>query len=102
MELDHLEQAVGDGPCITALREMSPVIIEDVTSDLRWPELNRRFAAAGVNSSLGIPLEISGDASAALNFFASEPEAFTADVYQQGCGVCRCGAQYPGPFCPYR
>ncbi len=86
VELDHLEQAVGDGPCITALREMSPVIIEDVTSDFRWPELNRRFAAAGVNSSLGIPLEISGDASAALNFFASEPGAFTADVYDKAVG----------------
>ena len=86
VELDHLEQAIGDGPCITALREMSPVIIDDVSADLRWPELNRKFAEMGVNSSLGVPLDISGDASAALNFFASDPGAFTANVYEKAVG----------------
>ena len=86
VELDHLEQAIGDGPCITALREMSPGIVEDVASDFRWPELNRKFAATGVKSSLGIPLEISGDARAALNFFASEPGALTANVYDKAVG----------------
>ncbi len=77
MELDQLEQSIGDGPCIKALREMSPVVIDDVSSDLRWPELNRKFAETNVHSSLGVPLEISSEASAALNFFASKPGAFT-------------------------
>ena len=81
LELDQLEQAFGDGPCITALRAMSPVFLNDVTSDLRWPGLNRQFAERGVYSSLGVPLEISGGANAALNFFASKPAAFTPDVY---------------------
>lgn len=83
VELDQLEQAIGDGPCIKALRKMSPVMIDDVSSDPRWPELNRKFAEAGVYSSLGVPLEISGDASAALNFFASTPGAFTPDVFEK-------------------
>ncbi|SFT91898.1 GAF and ANTAR domain-containing protein [Arthrobacter sp. ov118] len=86
VELDQMEQAIGDGPCITALRQMSPVVIDDVSSDLRWPELNRKFAEAGVYSSLGVPLEISGDASAALNFFASRPGAFTPNVYDKAVG----------------
>jgi ANTAR domain/GAF domain len=86
IELDEIEQAVGDGPCMRALREMSPVIIDDVSEDPRWPELNRRFAGAGVRSSLGVPLEISGEASAALNFFASKPRVFTANVYDKAVG----------------
>lgn len=86
VELDKMEQAVGDGPCIAALREMSPVAIEDVTSDQRWPELMRKFAEANVHSSLGVPLEISSGASAALNFFASKPTAFTRDVYDKALG----------------
>lgn len=86
VELDQLEQAVGNGPCIQALREMSPVVISDVSSDLRWPELNRKFAEMGVYSSLGVPLEISGHASAALNFFASKPDAFTPNVYDKAVG----------------
>ena len=79
----QIEQAVGDGPCITALREISPVVIDDVATDTRWPELNRKFADANVHSSLGVPLEISGEASAALNFFASRPGVFTPDVSDQ-------------------
>jgi len=86
IELDQLEQEVGDGPCIKALRDMSPVIIDDVASDQRWPELNRKFAEAGVYSSLGVPLEISEGASAALNFFASKPGVFTPNVYDKALG----------------
>jgi hypothetical protein len=86
VELDELEQAVGDGPCLKALREMSPVIIDDVSADSRWPELNRKFAEANVRSSLGVPLEINSEASAALNFFASKPSVFTANVYDKAVG----------------
>jgi hypothetical protein len=86
VELDELEQAVGDGPCLKALREMSPVIIDDVSADSRWPELTRRFAEANVRSSLGVPLEINSEASAALNFFASKPSVFTANVYDKAVG----------------
>jgi hypothetical protein len=85
-ELDQIEQAVGDGPCVKALREMSPVTIDDVASDPRWPELARRYAEAGVLSSLGVPLEISNESSAALNFFATKPGVFTANVYDKALG----------------
>lgn len=86
VQLDQLEQAIGDGPCLKALREMSTVLIEDVSSDLRWPELNRKFVEANVHSSLGVPLQISSEASAALNFFASKPRAFTPTVYAKAKG----------------
>lgn len=86
VELDKVEQAVGDGPCIKALREMSPVIVDDVLTDPRWPELNRKLAEANIRSSLGVPLEISREASVALNFFASKPGMFTASVYEKALG----------------
>ncbi|MDQ0767899.1 hypothetical protein QF031_000648 [Pseudarthrobacter defluvii] len=86
VELDEIEQDLGDGPCIAALRQMTPVVIDHVAADKRWPELDRSFADAGVHSSLGIPLEISGTARAALNFFASKPRAFTPDVYDKALG----------------
>jgi hypothetical protein len=86
IELDRIEQAIGDGPCVRALKEMSPVIIDDVASDSRWPELNKKFAEFGVYSSLGVPLEINSEASAALNFFASRPGVFTPNVYDKAVG----------------
>lgn len=86
VELDHLEQALGDGPCIQALREMSPVIVDDVSRDGRWKEYNRKLAERNVHSTLGVPLEITGDANAALNFFAAKPGVFTADLYKKAVG----------------
>lgn len=86
VELDEVEQAVGDGPCIKAMREMSPVIVDDVTTDPRWPALNRKLAEANIRSSLGVPLEISSEARVALNFFASKPGVFTAGVYEKALG----------------
>jgi GAF domain-containing protein len=86
VEIDRLEQAIGDGPCIAALREMSPVIIDDGATDPRWPALTKKFTEMGVHSSLGIPMEISEEASAALNFFASKPGAFTPDVFDKAVG----------------
>ncbi|TQJ59571.1 GAF domain-containing protein [Arthrobacter sp. SLBN-83] len=86
IELDHIEQELGDGPCVRALREMAPVIIDDVDRDPRWQTLNQKLAEHGVRSTLGVPLEITGDASAALNFFATKPGVFTADVYDKAVG----------------
>ncbi|TLM81811.1 GAF and ANTAR domain-containing protein [Pseudarthrobacter sp. NamE5] len=86
IELDQVEQALGDGPCILALREMSPVMIDDVARDPRWPSFNQKLAEANVHSSLGVPLEITRDARAALNFFAAKPGTFTAEVYDKAVG----------------
>jgi hypothetical protein len=75
---------------------MAPVVIDDISSDLRWPELNQKFAEVNVHSSLGVPLEISREASAALNFFASKPGAFTPNVYEKAVGFA--AAAHPTPF----
>lgn len=86
VELDLIEQALGDGPCIRALREMVPVLIDDVGQDTRWTMYSQELARRGVQSTLGVPLEIGGDASAALNFFATKPGVFTPDVYDKAAG----------------
>lgn len=86
LELDLIEQALGDGPCIRALREMAPVLIDDVARDPRWTKYNQELGRRGVQSTLGVPLEISSEASAALNFFATKPGVFTADVYDKAAG----------------
>ncbi|UKA74903.1 GAF and ANTAR domain-containing protein [Arthrobacter sp. FW306-07-I] len=86
IEIDHIEQELGDGPCVRALREMAPVIIDDVDRDPRWLPLNQKLAEYNVHSTLGVPLEITDDARAALNFFATKPGVFTADVYDKAVG----------------
>jgi hypothetical protein len=81
IELDHIEQRVGDGPCIRALFTMAPELLNDVQTDDRWPEYQKRLAENGVYSTIGVPLDIGEGASAALNFFGPTPGLFTPELF---------------------
>lgn len=79
-ELDRLEQALGDGPCLASLETMRPVVLADVHTDTRWPEFQKILADNGCRSVLGVPLALDDSQAAALNFFSSEPGVFTDAV----------------------
>ena len=84
--LDRIEQAIGDGPCIEALRSKTVVLLADVDTDPRWPDYQVQLAAQGVRSMLGVPLEIGADAAAALNYFAANTGVFTRDIITEAAG----------------
>jgi transcriptional regulator with GAF, ATPase, and Fis domain len=84
--LDRIEQSLGDGPCIAALRAKAVVLLADVDTDARWPDYQRQLAAHGCRSTLGVPLEIGQDAAAALNFFASGTGLFTEEIAAEAAG----------------
>ncbi|CAI3802761.1 GAF and ANTAR domain-containing protein [Pseudarthrobacter sp. MM222] len=84
--LDRIEHNIGDGPCIAALRSKAVVLLADVDTDPRWPAYQRELAAQECHSTLGVPLEIGEDASAALNFFASDTGIFTDEIIKEAAG----------------
>ena len=84
--LDRIEQSMGEGPCIEALRTKSVVLLADVDADPRWPAYQLQLASHGCRSTLGVPLEIGEDAAAALNFFGSETGIFTEEVIKEAAG----------------
>ena len=86
VRLDRLEQALGDGPCIASLEVMSPMVLADAATDKRWPEYQKVLAEHGCRSALGVPLALDEHQSAALNFFAAEPDIFAPDVIQRAEG----------------
>jgi GAF domain-containing protein len=83
VELDRIEQQVGDGPCIAALKVKQPVLLADVRTDPRWPDYQQRLIEEGVQSVLGVPLELSQGATAALNFFSPVTDAFSKAVIDE-------------------
>jgi GAF domain-containing protein len=85
--LDRIEQSLGEGPCIEALRTKTVVLLADVDTDPRWPEYQAQLAAHGCRSTLGVPLEIGDDSTAALNFFAPATGVFTAEVVSEAAGL---------------
>lgn len=86
VELDQIEQAVGDGPCIRALFTMAPELLDDVRTDGRWPEYQKQLAEHGVYTTLGVPLDIGEGASAAINFFGPAPGLFTPELFDRAVG----------------
>jgi GAF domain-containing protein len=81
--LDKLEQDLGQGPCLTSLEIMKPVLLADVARDSRWPEYQKLLKENGCGSVLGVPLALDNNHAAALNFFASGPGVFTDAVVQR-------------------
>ena len=81
--LDKIEQSIGDGPCIEALRIKAPVLLSNMETDPRWPAYRDALAAEGCLGTLGVPLELGEESAAALNFFAFSSGVFTDSVIQE-------------------
>ena len=81
MDADELQYERGYGPCMDAGRAGLVMLIEDMTTDERWPDYTRHASEHGVGSSLSIPLPLQSSTIGALNIYAGRPHAFgEADV----------------------
>jgi hypothetical protein len=89
VHLDRIEQQVGEGPCIDALKLNAPVLLADVRTDPRWPVYRERLFEERVLSALGVPLDLSDDATAALNFFAPTTGVFTEPTVNEAVKFAR-------------
>jgi GAF domain-containing protein len=79
-QLDELQYADGDGPCLEALRTAVPVFVTDMTTDKRWPDYLRHAVDTGARSSMSYPLLSDGRSIGAINFYAFEPLAPRIDL----------------------
>lgn len=75
--LDELQNSYGDGPCLTALRERTRILVPDVHSDDRWPEYFRATAASGVSSMLAVPMDVKNTGQAVLNLYSPRVLGFS-------------------------
>lgn len=77
--LDEVQYDFGEGPCLAAAREGRLVYLPDTLEESRWPDYRKAAAEAGVRSALGVPLDLGGEATAALDVYSDRPHAFDAD-----------------------
>ena len=77
--MDDLQYAYGDGSCLTAMRTGKTVYVADVSMEQRWPQYAQAVAAHGIGSILGVPLQLEGDSSAALNVYSSAVHGFSPE-----------------------
>ncbi len=78
LHADEMQYAEGYGPCMDAGRGGVVLRVDDMRTEQRWPKYAARVSAAGVRSSMSVPLPYQGNAIGALNVYSSEPGAFVS------------------------
>ncbi|ORB64824.1 response regulator receiver protein [Mycolicibacterium tusciae] len=83
-KLEDLQVELGDGPCLTALRDQQTVRIEDTKSDTRWPQFADQAVELGVRSVLSFQLFVRRGKLGALNMYGTEAGVFGDDSVETG------------------
>jgi hypothetical protein len=76
-EIDQLQYAAREGPCLDAIAKEPTVYAEDLAEDQRWPVFGPQAAALGMRSLLSCRLSANGTRGA-LNLYAALPRAYGA------------------------
>jgi GAF domain-containing protein len=79
LEIDAVQYALGDGPCLDAARTRRENRVDDlVVDDGRWPEFARECREDGMRSLLALPLVSGAECVGAINLYGWAPNAFDA------------------------
>jgi GAF domain-containing protein len=77
--LDELQMMFNEGPCVEAALDELIVRTDDFRAEERWPKYSAAAVEIGVMSGLSFKLYTADRTAGALNLFAFEPNAFTAE-----------------------
>jgi diguanylate cyclase (GGDEF)-like protein len=73
LEIEALQNELGEGPCLTAYKTGEPVAIPDLNSDERYSLFSPRAYAAGLGAVFTFPLRLGGDRLGALDLYRDLP-----------------------------
>ena len=92
-DLDAIQYLDG-GPCVTAADTGETVTFHgsDILDEEKWALFAKAGAAAGVASTLSLPIVRNGRVNAGVNLYGSTPDAFDGR-HQQVAAVCGAWAQ---------
>lgn len=85
--LDEVQYGRDEGPCLTAMRTGTTVVITDLAADDRWGDYQIDALAYGMAASLSVTLDAGPDMRGALNLYSGEPKVFDAAWQQQAEGL---------------
>lgn len=83
-EVDESQYEVDSGPCLEAVFSGQVVLVNDMATETRWPRYLPRAAAAGVRSSLSLPMPVDGTHVGAFNAYSRSPRAFNEHAVEIG------------------
>ena len=75
-QIDTEQYRTGRGPCLDAFRQQVTYRIDDTATETRWPEFAATAAAAGIVTTLSMPLPGRNEALGALNLYSRRDGCF--------------------------
>lgn len=78
--LDEMQYSEHEGPCLDAARTGAVFRVRDLALDTRWPSYAPKAAAHGARGMVSLPLAVENKTLGALNVYARQPDAFTAEA----------------------
>ena len=80
-EMDTLQYHLAEGPCLSAIREKSLVLADDLAQQQqRWPRYVPRASRAGVRTQMGVPLVSGTETLGGLNFYSTSTSTLDAEA----------------------
>jgi transcriptional regulator with GAF, ATPase, and Fis domain len=76
LEIDAVQYAVGDGPCLDAFRNGRENLVDFTGGEQRWPAFMEGCDPGEVQTLLALPLEADGRRFGALNLYGYRRHAF--------------------------
>jgi GAF domain-containing protein len=74
--IDRDQYITGEGPCVDAIRNNQIMRLANAAADGRWPKFGPLAERHGIESVLGLPLEVNGGVLGALNLYSRRENAF--------------------------
>ncbi|MGX1159491.1 GAF domain-containing protein [Arthrobacter sp. SLBN-100] len=74
--LDEMQNGFGDGPCLTALRNGTTLLVPDLAYERRWAPYVQAARENGVSSILAVPMGLAGEAEAVMNLYSGCSNGF--------------------------
>ncbi|WP_431835824.1 GAF and ANTAR domain-containing protein [Cellulomonas sp. Y8] len=74
---DDVEVQAQEGPCISAMRGMAPVVLPDLLGERRWPAWRERFAEERFDSFVAVPVTVGPRTEIAVNVYSAVARDWT-------------------------
>jgi GAF domain-containing protein len=80
-EIYQLQLDEQNGPLMVSMRERTPVLIRDTTTDTRWPTWAEKVTSLGVRSVLDVPLQLHRESRTVgvLGLYSKVVDGFSQD-----------------------
>jgi hypothetical protein len=81
--IEELQYTLGEGPCIDAHRQHTPIVEPDLADPetLRWTAFGPAALAAGARAVFGFPLSVGQTHVGAMNLYRNRPGSLSADQH---------------------